>query len=99
MNHGTTAQHRRWSAEIYAAYAKAKKAEMLASIIGEEEMGEAERNYLSFGKAFEQHFITQGNEENRTLEQTLSIGWELLKLLPVDTLSRLKPEDISEHLQ
>ena len=99
MNHGATPQHRRWSAEIYAAYAKAKKAEMLASIIGEEEMGEAERNYLAFGKAFEQRFITQGNEENRTLKQTLAIGWELLKLLPADTLTRLKPEDISEYLQ
>lgn len=99
MNHGATAQHRRWSAEIYAAYAKAKKAEMLASIIGEEEMGEAERNYLAFGKRFEQRFITQGNEENRTLKQTLSIGWKLLKLLPVDTLTRLKPEDIAEYLQ
>ncbi len=99
MNHGTSAQHRRWSAEIYAAYAKAKKAEMLASIVGEEEMGEAERNYLTFGKAFEHQFITQGNEENRTLEQTLSIGWELLRLLPIETLTRLKPEDISEYLQ
>ncbi len=56
MNHGATAQHRRWSAEIYAAYAKAKKAEMLASIIGEGEMGEIEQDYLAFGKAFEQKF-------------------------------------------
>jgi len=72
---------------------------MLASIIGEEEMGETERNYLAFGKRFEQRFVAQGNEENRTLEQTLSIGWELLRHLPVDTLTRLKPEDIAEYLQ
>jgi len=99
MNHGASAQHRRWSAEIYAAYAKAKKAQMLASIIGEEEMGETERNYLAFGKAFEERFVTQGNNEERSLEQTLSIGWELLRLLPVSALTRLKPEDISEQIQ
>ncbi|MGB6020667.1 MAG: V-type ATP synthase subunit B [Sulfurimonadaceae bacterium] len=99
MNHGASAQHRRWSAEIYAAYAKAKKAEMLASIIGEGEMAETERDYLAFGKAFERRFITQRNDEERTLEETLSIGWELLKLLPIKSLTRLKPEDIAEHLQ
>ena len=99
MNHGATASHRRWSAELYAAYAKAKKAQMLAAIIGEGEMGESERGYLAFGKAFESRFITQGNEEDRTLEQTLDIGWELLKMLPVESLTHLKPEDISEHIQ
>lgn len=98
MNHGTTAQHRRWSAEIYAAYAKAKKAQMLAAIIGEGEMGKTERDYLAFGKAFESRFVTQRNDEDRTLEQTLSIGWELLKLLPLESLTRLKPEDIEEYL-
>jgi len=99
MNHGASAQHRRWSAEIYAAYAKAKKAEMLASIIGEGEMAETERDYLAFGKAFEARFITQREDEERTLEETLSIGWELLKLLPLKSLTRLKAEDITEHLQ
>jgi V/A-type H+-transporting ATPase subunit B len=99
MNHGTSDQHRRWSAEIYAAYAKAKKAQMLASIIGEGEMGEVEKDYLEFGKAFESKFINQGKTEERTLDETLSIGWELLKLLPVESLTRLKPEDISEHFQ
>ncbi len=99
MNHGASSQHRRWSAEIYAAYAKAKKAQMLAAIIGEGEMGELERNYLAFGKAFESRFVTQGKEEERTLEQTLEIGWELLKLLPVESLTRINAEDIREHLQ
>ncbi len=99
MNHGASDQHRRWSAEIYAAYAKAKKAEMLAAIIGEEEMGETEQRYLAFGKAFERQFITQRNEENRTLEQTLAIGWKLLALLPPTALTRLKPQDIAEHFQ
>jgi V/A-type H+-transporting ATPase subunit B len=99
MNHGASEQHRRWSAEIYAAYAKAKKAEMLAAIVGEEEMGETEQHYLAFGKAFERQFITQENEENRSLEQTLAIGWKLLNLLPTTALTRLKPQDIAEHFQ
>jgi len=71
---------------------------MLAAIIGEGEMGKAERDYLAFGKAFESRFVTQRNDEERTLDQTLAIGWELLKLLPVESLTRLKPEDISEYL-
>ena len=99
MNEGTSAQHKRWSAEIYAAYAKAKKAQMLAAIIGEKEMGEEEQCYLSFGKAFEKYFITQDNDENRTLEETMSIGWNILKLLPDTSFTRLTAEDISENLK
>jgi len=99
MHHGTSDLHRRCSAEIYAAYAKAKKAQMLASIIGEGEMGKAEKDYLEFGKAFESTFINQEKSEERTLDQTLNIGWRLLKLLPVESLTRLKPEDISKYLQ
>ena len=99
MNHGTTDQHRRLSAEIYSAYAKAKKAQMLASIIGEGEMGEVEKSHLRFGKAFENNFLNQDENEERTLEQTLSLGWELLKLLPLESLTRLKPKDITEHFQ
>ena len=98
MTNGATGLHRRWSAEIYAAYAKAKKAQMLAAIIGEGEMGKVERDYLAFGKAFESRFISQGENEYRTLEETLTIGWELLHLLPSESLTRLKAEDIEEHL-
>jgi len=99
MNHGTSDQHRRWSSEIYSAYAKAKKAQMLASIIGEGEMGKIEKDYLEFGKAFESKFIHQGKTEERTLEDTLNIGWKLLKLLPIESLTHLKQEDISKYLQ
>jgi len=99
MNRGTSPLHRRWSAEIYAAYAKAKKAQMLASIVGEGEMGDVERDYLAFGKAFESRFITQRHDEKRSLEETFALGWELLRLLPPESLTRLKPEDISEHLR
>jgi V/A-type H+-transporting ATPase subunit B len=99
MNHSVNPQHKRWSVEIYAAYAKAKKAQMLAAIIGEGEMAKSEKAYLLFGKEFEDRFITQGNDENRTLDETLSLGWELLKLLPPESLTHLKSEDISEHLK
>lgn len=99
MNKGTSDLHRRFSAEIYAAYAKAKKAQMLASIIGEGEMGELEKDYLAFGKAFESKFINQGKTEERTLDETLNIGWELLKILPVESLTRLRLEDISKYIQ
>ena len=96
MNKGITPQHQRLANQLYAAYAKAKRAQMLASIVGENEIAEIERDYLAFGKAFEAEFLTQGDREDRLLEQTQQIGWELLKLLPADELTRLKEEDLKE---
>jgi V/A-type H+-transporting ATPase subunit B len=98
MNHAASALQRRWAAELYAAYARAKKAQMLASIVGEAEMGEEERRYLAFGEAFERRFVAQGREEARSLERTMEIGWELLRALPPETLTRLRPEEIERYL-
>ena len=72
---------------------------MLASIIGEGEMGELEKDYLAFGKAFESRFIHQGKTEERTLNETLNIAWELLKILPVESLTHLRVEDVSKYIQ
>lgn len=98
MNKGVTKQHGRVANQLYAAYAKAKKAAMLASIVGENEIADIEKIYLDFKKRFEKEFLTQGEFENRTLKESLNIGWKLLKQLPKNELTRLKEEDIKEHI-
>ncbi|WP_457593111.1 V-type ATP synthase subunit B [Hydrogenimonas sp.] len=98
MNKGISKVHQREANQLYAAYAKAKRAQMLASIVGEEEISQTDKSYLEFGRAFEEEFISQGGYESRSLEETLDIGWRLLRALPVSELTRLKPEDIAEFI-
>jgi V/A-type H+-transporting ATPase subunit B len=69
----------------------------LASVIGEEELGEVDRKYLEFGRAFERQFVNQGINENRTIEQTLEIGWKLLSMLPREELTRLSLDEINQY--
>ncbi|MDE5852989.1 MAG: V-type ATP synthase subunit B [Oscillospiraceae bacterium] len=75
--------------QLFACYAKVQDARSLASVIGEEELSETDKAYLSFGKNFESQFLTQGENEDRTIEQTLDLGWDLLCLLPKDELDRI----------
>ena len=98
MNKGISKQHLRVANQIYAVYSKAKKAAMLASIVGESEIADIEKTYLKFGQRFESEFLTQGEFENRTLEQSLNISWELLKIIPKNELTRLTNEDIQEYI-
>ncbi len=93
MNRGISKLQMRWAAEIYSAYASFRRVERLASIIGEAELGEEEKRYLEFGRGFHREFLSQGNEENRKLEETLVIGWKLLKKLSRKRLTQLKDED------
>lgn len=98
MNKGIDKQHQRLANQLYAAYSKAKRAAMLASIVGESEIGEVEKTYLNFGKEFEEKFLSQDEYENRSLEQSKQIGWDLLKIIPKGELTRLKLEDIAEFI-
>jgi V/A-type H+-transporting ATPase subunit B len=93
----TRADHPHLSAQLYAAYAHVQDVRSLASVIGEEELGEVDQQYLKFGKAFETKFIAQSLTENRTIEQTLDIGWELLALLPKEELTRVSLEEIKQY--
>ena len=70
----------------------------MAAIIGEEELGEVDRKYLKFGDALEGEFFTQGEDENRSIEETLDLGWKLLKILPKNELYRIKPELIEKYM-
>jgi V/A-type H+-transporting ATPase subunit B len=69
----------------------------LAAIIGAEELSQGDRDYLAFGKAFEERFVTQGEDEDRTIFETLGIAWELLSLLPPEALTRLSEDDLARY--
>jgi V/A-type H+-transporting ATPase subunit B len=93
----TREDHPHLSAQLYAAYAHVQDVRSLASVIGEEELGAVDQQYLKFGKAFESEFIAQSLTENRTIEQTLQIGWDLLALLPREELTRLSLDEIEKY--
>ena len=93
----TREDHPRWGAQLYAAYAHTQDVRSLASVIGEEELTEADQRYLKFGRAFEQEFVRQGFNENRTIDRTLEIGWKLLSMLPKSELTRVTLEEINTY--
>lgn len=95
----TREDHANLSSQLFAAYSKVKSIRNLASIIGEEELSELDQKYLKFGDKFEREFITQGENEDRTIEQTLSIGWKILKELPRDELTRIKTQYIEKYME
>jgi len=84
--------------QLYAAYARGKEAKELAVILGEAALSDADKKFALFADEFEQKFIQQGRDENRTIEQTLDIGWKLLAILPKEELKRVKDEDIEKYL-
>ncbi|WP_024787713.1 MULTISPECIES: V-type ATP synthase subunit B [unclassified Lebetimonas] len=96
MNSAIDKTHKRFASQLYSSYAKAKKIEMFASIIGEEELSETEKKYLLFSKKFEKEFINQ--DIGRTFEETFNKGWELLKILPESELIRLTDEEIKKYI-
>ncbi|HOO36740.1 MAG TPA: V-type ATP synthase subunit B [Deltaproteobacteria bacterium] len=98
IGHGRTRDdHAQVAAQLFASYAKVKRIRSLAAIVGEEELSELDRIYLRFGTAFEEQFLRQGEEENRSIEQTLEIGWRMLSVLPKDELYRINREDIQRY--
>jgi V/A-type H+-transporting ATPase subunit B len=84
--------------QLYASYSRVQKVRSLASIIGEEELSEVDRSYLDFGEKFEKAFLQQDVRESRTIEETLNMGWELLRMLPRSELARVKEDEINEFL-
>lgn len=88
----TRYDHSAVSNQLFAAYAKVQDARSLSSVIGEEELSDVDRQYIKFGVQFEKHFISQGFNEDRTIEETLDLGWALLSLLPKSELDRIDSE-------
>ncbi|MFB6354194.1 MAG: V-type ATP synthase subunit B, partial [Halobacteriales archaeon] len=93
----TRADHGDVSDQLYAAYAEGEDLRDLVNIVGREALSERDNTYLDFADRFEDEFIQQGFETSRTIEQTLSIGWELLSMLPKEELNRIDEDYIEEH--
>jgi len=84
--------------QLYAAYARGKEAKELAAILGEAALSEADKKFSRFADEFENRYVTQGEEEDRTIEETLKLGWELLSYLPRVELKRVRDEYIEKYL-
>jgi V/A-type H+-transporting ATPase subunit B len=93
----TRDDHSHLSAQIYAAYAHVQEVRALASVIGEEELGATDQQYLRFGKAFEREFIGQSHTDNRSIDQTLDIGWKLISMMPKEELTRVTLDEIQRY--
>lgn len=94
----TREDHSAVSSQLFASYSKVQSIRNLSAIIGEEELGKTDRQYLEFGKALEEQFFTQGEYENRSIDETLDLAWKILKLLPENELYRIKSEFIEKYL-
>lgn len=92
----TREDHRNVADQLYASYARGRDLRRLVSIIGEEALSGIDRSYLKFADDFDKYFVGQGNED-RDIEDTLSLGWELFSMLPVDELKRIKREFIDKY--
>ena len=102
MNQGigngrTREDHRNLADQLYATYAQGKDARALSAIVGEEALSETDRKFLKIANNFERKFVNQGTDENRSIEQTLDIGWELLSHLPESEMKRIKAEFITKY--
>ncbi len=95
----TRSDHAHLSNQLYSAYAYTRRIRMLAAIIGEEELAGRDRMYLEFGRRFEKEFVGQAFDENRSIEQTLELGWRMLREIPVADLTRVSEEEITQHLK
>ena len=84
--------------QLFAAYSRGKDAKELMTILGEAALSEDDKLYAKFAEEFEKRYVGQGNSTNRSIEETLNIGWELLSILPTRELKRIKPEYIEKYL-
>jgi len=84
--------------QLFAAYARGKDAKELSVILGEAALTDVDKLYAKFADAFEKEYVSQGYDTNRTIEETLNLGWKLLKILPKSELKRIKDEYIEKYL-
>lgn len=84
--------------QLFAAYARGRECLELMSVLGEGALTEIDRLYASFSQAFEERYVSQGYERSRSIEETLDIGWELLRMLPAGELKRIRDEYLDKYL-
>lgn len=84
--------------QLFAAYARGKEAKELSAILGDAALTDVDKKYAKFAEEFERQYISQGFDCNRTIEQTLDLGWKLLSILPRSELKRIKDQYIQTYL-
>ncbi len=92
----TRFEHPRLANQLFASYAQGKELRSLSAILGEESLSETDKKYLKFADAFEERFINQKDNLNRTILESLDLSWELIKILPKKELRRLRQEDLEK---
>lgn len=103
MHHGigkekTREDHSDVSNQLYAAYAEGMDKKALAAVVGEEALSDRDKKFLEFASEFERRFVNQGYFEDRTINETIEIGWSLLRMLPETELKRVRREFIEKYL-
>ncbi len=93
----TRGDHFHLSSQLFSCYSQVKAVRALASVIGEEELAPLDHTYLEFGEAFEKQFLTQSQNEERSMEETLDLGWKILSIIPQEELHRVSDEEIDEY--
>ncbi len=93
----TREDHQDVANQLFSSYAKVGDVRALANVIGEDELSPTDKLYLEFGKAFEARFVAQGEEENRSVLDTLAIGWQLLGMLPREELDRIDTKILDQY--
>jgi V/A-type H+-transporting ATPase subunit B len=93
----TREDHGDVSNQLYASYSRGQELRSLAIIVGEESLSETDRKYLRFADAFERRFLSQGFYENRSIEETLDVGWEVLSIIPESELTNIKDAYIEKY--
>ena len=93
----TREDHPHVASQLFASYARALEVRGLAAIIGAEELGESDQRYLAFADAFEKRFISQREDEDRSIFETLGLAWELLSMLPPDALARVSEAELAAY--
>jgi len=93
----TRADHANVMNQLYSAYARGKNARELAVVLGESALSAMDVRYVRFAEAFEEQYIQQGEDEDRSIERTLEIGWNLLSMLPRAELKRVDDEFIDQY--
>ena len=93
----TREDHQDLANQIFSSYSHVAEARSLASVIGEDELSPTDKKYLEFGKAFETQFLAQGINENRSITDTLDLGWQLLKILPREELDRIDTKILDKY--
>ena len=93
----TRADHANTMNQLFAAYARGKEAKELMTVLGEAALTDMDKKYAEFAEAFEREYVSQGYDNNRSIEETLDLGWKLLSILPKSEMKRIKPEIVEKY--